>query len=105
MCHRRETMNNSTESHTPIFYKGIRDLTNTNMCYRCDWCTTGFNQIFWLRQIAIEYYICDKCIDRYKITNENIWRLKYVENMTEWRETRVSMFFPYPIGFGDDDDV
>jgi hypothetical protein len=25
--------------------------------------------------------------------------------MTEWRETRVSMFFPYPIGFGDDDDV
>ena len=43
--------------------------------------------------------------DRYKITNENIWRLKYVENMTEWRETRVSMFFPYPIGFGDDDDV
>jgi hypothetical protein len=40
-----------------------------------------------------------KCIDYYKITNENIWRLKYVENMTEWRETRVSMFFPYPIGF------
>ena len=98
-------MNNPTQSHTPIFYKGIRDLTNTNMCYRCDWCTTGFNQIFWLRQIAIEYYICDKCIDYYKITNENIWRLKYVENMTEWRETRVSMFFPYPIGFGDDDDV
>ena len=32
-------------------YKGFKDLTHTNMCYRCDYCDQGYNQIYWLKQI------------------------------------------------------
>jgi len=80
-------------------HRGFKDLTHTNMTYRCDYCDQGYNQIYHLNQLAIEYFICHKCIGYYKITREDIRNLKYVEDRIEWRKTGVSSFFPTPIGF------
>ena len=83
-------------------YKGFKDLTDTNMCYRCDYCDQGFNQIFSVNQLALEYYICDRCVKYYKLTIQGLTELKYVENRQEWNDASwfpSKPFFPYPIGF------
>ena len=81
-------------------YKGFKDLTDTNMCYRCDYCDQPYQNIYWLRQIAIEYFICDRCVKYYKLTTRDLIELKYVENRTEWQDADCwPKFFPYPIGF------
>jgi len=83
-------------------YKGFKDLTHTNMCYRCDYCDQGFNQIHLLNQLAIEYYICDGCLKYYKLMGSDIKKLRYVENRQEWTAAGwfpSKLFFPYPIGF------
>ena len=82
--------------------KGFKDLTDTNMCYRCDYCDQGFNQIFSVNQLALEYYICDRCVKYYKLTIQGLTELKYVENRQEWNDASwfpSKLFFPYPIGF------
>ena len=83
-------------------HKGIKDLTHTNMCYRCDYCDQGYNQIYWLQQIAMEYYICDRCQSYYRLTHKDLLELQYVETRQEWRDADCwpnNGFFPYPIGF------
>ena len=83
-------------------YMGFKDLTHTNMCYRCDYCDQPYQNIYWLHQIAIEYYICDNCKEYYKLTLEGLRELRYVENRTEWQDAGKfpsKPFFPYPIGF------
>ena len=83
-------------------YKGFKDLTDTNMCYRCDYCDQGFNQIFAVNQLALEYFICDRCVKYYKLTIQGLIELKYVENRQEWIDAiwfPSKPFFPYPIGF------
>jgi len=84
------------------YHRGFLDLTNTNMCYRCEYCQQGFNQIYHLQQIAIEWFICSKCRHYYNVSVEDVLSLKYVETKKEWRDTRVSIFFPYPMGFDED---
>ena len=74
-------------------YMGFKDLTHTNMCYRCDYCDQPYQNIYWLHQIAIEYY---------KLTLEGLRELRYVENRTEWQDAGKfpsKPFFPYPLGF------
>jgi hypothetical protein len=83
-------------------HRGFADLTHTNMCYRCEYCQQEFNQIYHLSQIALEYFICSDCINYYKISRDDVRNLKYVETKEEWRETRVCMFFPYPMGFDEE---
>ncbi len=83
-------------------YMGFKDLTHTNMCYRCDYCDQPYQNIYWLHQIAIEYYICDNCKEYYKLTLEGLRELRYVENRTEWQDAGrfpSKPFFPYPLGF------
>ena len=83
-------------------YMGFKDLTHTNMCYRCDYCDQPYQNIYWLPQIAIEYYICDTCKEYYKLTLEGLRELRYVENRTEWQDAGKfpsKPFFPYPLGF------
>ena len=83
-------------------YKGFKDLTHTNMCYRCDWCDQGYNQIYWLQQIAMEYFICDNCQRYYRLTTQDMIELQYVQNRQEWKDASwfpSKPFFPYPIGF------
>ena len=83
-------------------YRGFKDLTYTNMCYRCDYCDQQFNQIYLLNQLAIEYYICDRCLKYYKLMKRNVEELRYVENRQEWNAAGwfpSKLFFPYPIGF------
>ena len=83
-------------------YKGFKDLTHTNMCYRCDYCDQGFNQIFSVNQLALKYYICDRCVKYYKLTTSGLRELRYVENRQEWQDADwfpSKLFFPYPIGF------
>ena len=83
-------------------YMGFKDLTHTNMCYRCDYCDQPYQNIYWLHQIAIEYYICDNCKEYYKLTLEGLRELRYVENRTEWQDAGKfpsKPFFPYPLGF------
>ena len=83
-------------------YKGFKDLTDTNMCYRCDYCDQGFNQIFAVNQLALEYFICDRCVKYYKLTIQGLIELKYVENRQEWNDASwfpSKGFFPYSIGF------
>ena len=83
-------------------HNGFKDLTHTNMCYRCDYCDQPYQNIYWLHQIAIEYYICDNCKEYYKLTLEGLRELRYVENRTEWQDAGrfpSKPFFPYPIGF------
>ena len=83
-------------------YKGFKDLTDTNMCYRCDYCDQQFNQIYLLNQLAIEYYICDRCLKYYKLMGRDLKKLRYVENRQEWYDVGwvpSKLFFPYPIGF------
>ena len=83
-------------------YMGFKDLTHTNMCYRCDYCDQPYQNIYWLHQIAIEYYICDNCKEYYKLTLEGLRELRYVENRTEWQDAGrfpSKSFFPYPLGF------
>ena len=83
-------------------YKGFKDLTHTNMCYRCDYCDQGFNQIYSLNQLAIEYFICDRCVKYYKLTTKSLIELRYVENRQEWDDAGwvpSKLFFPYPLGF------
>ena len=83
-------------------WKGFKDLTHTNMCYRCDYCDQGFNQIYWLHQLAVEYFICDRCVSYYKVPTRDLIELKYVENRQEWNDASwfpSKPFFPYPIGF------
>jgi hypothetical protein len=85
-------------------FKGFKDLTHTNMCYRCDYCDQGFNQIFSLNQLAVEYYICDRCVSYYKLTTKGLEELRYVENRQEWNDASwfpSKLFFPYPIGFDE----
>ena len=53
-------------------YRGFAELTNTNMCYRCDYCDQGYNQIYWLEQIAMEYFICDNCQNYYRLTPKDL---------------------------------
>ena len=84
------------------YHNGFKDLTHTNMTYRCDYCDQGYNQIYWLQQIALEYFICDNCKEYYKLTLEGLQELRYVENRTEWQDAGwfpSKPFFPYPIGF------
>jgi hypothetical protein len=93
-----------TEMHLQLGknHKGFKDLTHTNMTYRCDYCDQGYNQIFWLQQIALDYFICDNCKEYYKLTTQCLIELKYVENRQEWQDTGwfpSKPFFPYPIGF------
>ena len=83
-------------------YKGFKDLTDTNMTYRCDYCDQGYNQIFALNQLAVEYYICDRCRKYYKLMTKDLRELRYVENRQEWQDAGwfpSKLFFPYPIGF------
>jgi hypothetical protein len=83
-------------------YKGFKDLTDTNMCYRCDYCDQPYQNIYWLYQIACQYYICDNCKEYYRLTAHDLLELQYVENRTEWQEADCwpnNGFFPYPIGF------
>ena len=83
-------------------YKGFKDLTHTNMCYRCDYCDQGFNQIFALNQLAIEYFICDRCVKYYKLTIRALVELRYVRDRQEWDNAGwfpSKLFFPYPLGF------
>ena len=83
-------------------HKGFKDLTHTNMCYRCDYCDQGFNQIHLLNQLAIEYYICDRCRKYYTLMAKDIRELRYVENRQEWQNADwfpSKLFFPYPLGF------
>ena len=81
-------------------YNGFKDLTHTNMCYRCDYCDQPYQNIYWLRQLAIEYFICDNCKEYYKLTVEDLFKLQYVQNRQEWKDANSSArFFPYPIGF------
>ena len=83
-------------------HKGFKDLTHTNMTYRCDYCDQGFNQIHLLNQLAVEYYICYRCLKYYKLMASDIKKLRYVENRQEWNEASwfpSKLFFPYPIGF------
>ena len=90
------------QPHIGKNYKGIADLTHTNMCYRCDWCDQGYNQIYWLEQIAMEYFICDRCQKYYRLTAKDLIELKYVQNRQEWQDADCwpnKGFFPYPIGF------
>ena len=79
-------------------YKGFKDLTDTNMCYRCDYCDQGYNQIFMLAQIGLQFFICHKCQDYYKLSWNDQLELKYVETREEWRELAPN-FFPTPVGF------
>jgi|TARA_Y100000296_G_scaffold10704_1_gene12414 hypothetical protein len=83
-------------------HRGFADLTHTNMCYRCEYCQQGFNQIYHLQQIAIEWFICSNCRHYYNVSIEDVLNLKYVETKEEWREAGVSIFFPYPMGFNED---
>ena len=83
-------------------YKGIKDLTHTNMCYRCSYCDQGYQNIYWLQQIAIEYLICDNCQRSYRLTVKDMVELQYVQNRQEWQDADCwpgKGFFPYPIGF------
>ena len=83
-------------------YKGFKDLTHTNMCYRCDYCDQGFNQIFSVNQLALEYFICDRCVKYYKLTIRALVELRYVRDRQEWQDADCwpnKGFFPYPIGF------
>ena len=83
-------------------WKGFADLTNTNMCYRCDYCDQGYQNIYWLQQIAMEYFICDRCQKYYRLTSKDILELQYVQNRQEWKDADCwpnKGFFPYPIGF------
>ena len=73
------------------------------MCYPCEYCDQGFDHTDSLRQLAISYFICGRCTKYYKLTYENVSQLKYVENREEWRDTGVSIFFPFPMGFDEDD--
>ena len=83
-------------------HMGFKDLTHTNMCYRCDYCDQPYQNIYWLRQLAIEYFICDNCIEYYKLTTRDLIELKYVQNRQEWKDANCSpRFFPYPIGFDE----
>ena len=83
-------------------YKGFKDLTHTNMCYRCDYCDQPYQNIYWLRQLAIEYFICDNCKEYYKLTVNDLFELQYVQNRQEWKDANCSpRFFPYPIGFDE----
>jgi len=84
------------------YHRGFLDLTNTNMCYRCEYCQQGFNQIYHLQQIAVEWFICSKCRHYYNVSVDDVFDLKYVETKKEWRDTKVSIFFPYPMGFDED---
>ena len=96
-----------TDAHpnSPVMgknWKGFADLTHTNMCYRCDYCDQQFNQIYSLNQLAIEYYICDRCLKYYKLMGSDLKKLRYVENRQEWNNAGwfpSKLFFPYPIGF------
>ena len=96
-----------TDAHpnSPVMgknWKGFADLTHTNMCYRCDYCDQGYQNIYWLTQIALNYFICDNCKKYYKLTREVVDSLKYVETREEWNDAEwcdSKMFFPYPIGF------
>ena len=83
-------------------YKGFKDLTDTNMCYRCSYCDQGYQNIYWLQQIAIEYFICDNCQRYYMLTAKDMVELQYVQNRQEWKDADCwpgKGFFPYPIGF------
>ena len=83
-------------------YRGFKDLTDTNMCYRCDYCDQPYQNIYWLRQLAIEYFICNNCQRYYRLTTQDLIELKYVENRQEWEDAGwfpSKLFFPYPIGF------
>ena len=83
-------------------YKGFKDLTHTNMCYRCDYCDQGYNQISVLQQIALKYFICNNCQRYYRLTTHDLIELKYVQTRQEWRDADCwpnKGFFPYPIGF------
>ncbi len=92
----------------PKYHNGFLDLTHTNMCYRCDYCGVGYNQIYWLQQIAMEHFICDNCQTRYELTTKDKIELQYVETRQEWREADCwpcNGFFPYPLGFPKEDDT
>ena len=83
-------------------HNGFKDLTHTNMSYRCDYCDQGYNQIYWLQQIAMEYFICDNCQRYYRLTTQDLIELKYVQTRQEWKDADCwpnKGFFPYPIGF------
>jgi len=85
-------------------YRGFKDLTDTNMCYRCAYCDQGFNQIYSLNQLAIEYFICDRCVKYYKLTIKDLIELRYVRDRQEWQDADCwpgKGFFPYPIGFDE----
>ena len=82
--------------------KGFKDLTHTNMTYRCDYCDQGYNQIYHLYQLAMEYFICDNCQRYYRLTTKDLIELKYVKNRQEWQDADCwpgKGFFPHPIGF------
>jgi hypothetical protein len=81
-------------------HNGFKDLTHTNMCYRCDYCDQPYQNIYWLRQIAMQYYICDNCKEYYRLTANDLLELQYVETREQWQEADCwPKFFPYPIGF------
>ena len=89
------------------YHHGFLDLTHTNMCYRCDYCGVGYNQIYWLHQIAMEHFICDRCQKYYCLSSNDLLELQYVETRKEWREADAcpcNGFFPYPCGFPKDED-
>ena len=83
---------------------GYADLTHTNMHYPCDYCDQGYNRIIHLAQICLNYFICHKCIEYYKLPMRVVRSLQYVETREEWHHAEwceSKMFFPYPIGFDE----
>ena len=83
-------------------HNGFKDLTHTNMYYRCDYCDQGYTQIYWLHQIAMEYFICDNCQRYNRLTTQDLIELQYVQTRQEWKDADAwpnKGFFPYPIGF------
>ena len=90
----------------PKYDNGFLDLTHTNMCYRCDYCGVGYNRIYWLQQIAMQYFICDRCQKYYRLTIHDMMCLQYVETRKEWQDADCwpnNGFFPYPIGFDEEE--
>ena len=100
--------NKKKKEHKDEYFQGFLDLTHTNKCYRCDYCGVGYNQIYWLHQIAMEHFICDNCQTRYTLTRKDLRELRYVETREEWRQADCwpcNGFFPYPLGFPKSDDT
>jgi hypothetical protein len=82
---------------------GFADLKHTNMCYRCDWCDQGYNRIIYLAQVGLDYFMCDRCREYYKVSYSDAKRLQFVTSKREWISA-VGLWVPDPFWRKDDDD-